>query len=67
MREKECIEKIRAVYQIVVDQCNRYTNCQHCPYEKVFDDGSGACKFKLNTGYAGWELFEMFGNIANEE
>ena len=67
MNEQECSEKIRAVYKIIGDYCNRKSSCEHCDFEKIFDDGSGACKFRLETGYAGWELFEMFGNIANEE
>ena len=67
MSEREQIEKIRAVYQIVVDQCNKYTDCQYCPFEKVMDDGSGICKFRLETGFPGWQLFEMFKDDDNEE
>lgn len=62
----EQVEKIRAVYKIIVDQCNKYTSCEHCPFERIFDDGSGACKFKLETGFAGWELFEMFADPDHE-
>lgn len=67
MSEQEAIEKIRAVFKIVVDQCNSYSDCTHCPFEKIFDDGSGACKFHLETGFAAWQLFEMFENVSDDE
>ena len=67
MSEQEAIEKVRAVFKIVSDQCNTYSDCHYCPFEKVFDDASGACKFRLETGYAAWELFEMFENVSDDE
>lgn len=67
MTEKEQVENIRAVLKILVDQCNKYTDCQHCPFEKVMDDGSGMCKFRLATGYPAWQIFDMFKGDFEEE
>ena len=67
MSEEAQIECIREVFKILVDQCNRYSDCMHCPFEKQMDGGYGACKFRLATGYPAWQLFEIFkGNIEEE-
>lgn len=60
MEDREIIEKLRAVLKILVDQCNTYHDCLHCPFEKQLDGGYGACKFRLATGYPAWQIFEMF-------
>lgn len=67
MSEKEQVEKIRAVLKILVDQCNSYTDCLHCPFEKQLDGGYGACKFRLATGYPAWQIFDMFKGDFEEE
>ena len=35
MSEETQIECIREVFKILVDQCNRYSDCLHCPFEAV--------------------------------
>ena len=60
MSEEAQIECIREVFKILVDQCNTYRDCLHCPFEKQMDGGYGACKFRLATGYPAWQLFEIF-------
>ena len=67
MSEEAQIECIREVFKILVDQCNRYSDCLHCPFAKHMDDGYEMCKFRLATGYPAWQLFEMFKDDDNEE
>lgn len=67
MSEEAQIECIREVFKILVDQCNRYSDCLHCPFAKPMDDGYEMCKFRLATGYPAWQLFEMFKDDDNEE
>lgn len=67
MSEEAQIECIREVFKILVDQCNTYRDCMHCPFEKQMDGGYGACKFRLATGYPAWQLFEIFKGSIEEE
>ncbi len=67
MSEEAQIECIREVFKILIEQCNTYHECLHCPFEKQMDGGYGACKFRLATGYPAWQLFEMFKDDDNEE
>ena len=67
MSEEAQIECIREVFKILVEQCNRYSDCQHCPFAKPMDDGYEMCKFRLATGYPAWKLFDIFKGDIEEE
>ena len=67
MSEKEQVEKIRAVLKILVDQCNSYTDCLHCPFEKQLDGGYGACKFRRATGSPAWPIVDMYTGDVEED
>lgn len=67
MSEEAQIECIREVFKILVEQCNTYHDCLHCPFAKPMDDGYEMCKFRLATGYPAWQLFEIFKGDIEEE
>jgi hypothetical protein len=57
--EKQFMQ-IKGALKLISDQCLRKCSCEHCDFEKVRDDGSGICKFRLEAGYPGFEIMEIF-------
>lgn len=62
MDDKERFTRLYNICCTIHDYCNRVNTCDYCPFEKVLDDGSGICKFRLDSDFAGWQLLDLFRN-----
>lgn len=57
--EKQFMQ-IKGALKLISDNCLRKCSCEHCDFEKVRNDGSGICKYRLESGYPGYQIMDIF-------
>lgn len=53
------VKRLLSAFEVLSDYCVKRTDCTHCPFEKVHNDGSGTCKFRYATGLPAYMLGEL--------
>lgn len=62
------VQQIFGAFKILNEFCSHRIDCMHCPFEKVNDDGSGTCKFRLESGLPAYMLCEILtGPVIDDE